>query len=157
VRLKTAAPNAVLLDELSSIFIVSKKATAGLTTDDFNAGKGMIGTGPYRFLQFKRGDRVELARNDGYWDKRPEWDKVTLRLMTTPSARVAALLAGDVQVIEAVPPADIASLKINRDLSVVSTVSSRVISRHKRSLCQRCQGAADGSPDAGPHWHPGQG
>jgi peptide/nickel transport system substrate-binding protein len=127
VRLKTAAPNAVLLQELSSIFIVSKKATSGLSTDDFNAGKGMLGTGPYRFVQFKRGDRIELARNEAYWDARPEWDKVTLRIMTTPSARVAALLSGDVQMIEGVPPADIAQLKSNRELSVVSTLSSRVI------------------------------
>ncbi len=127
IRLKTARPYALMVNDLSNIFIISKKATAGLTTEDFNAGKGVIGTGPYKFVQWKRGDRVELARNDSYWGKKPQWDKVSLRMLTTPSARVAALLAGDVQVIEGVPPADMAQLKVNPDVRLFSTVSNRLI------------------------------
>ncbi len=41
-----------------------------------------------------RGDRVELARFDGYWDKKPAWDKVTFRMMSNDPARTAALLTG---------------------------------------------------------------
>jgi peptide/nickel transport system substrate-binding protein len=127
VRLKTAVPNALMLDDLSTIVIVSKKATTGLTTDDFNNGRGMIGSGPYKFVQFKRGDRVELARNETYWGSAPDWNKVTFRIITTPAARVAALLSGDVQMIEGVPPADIAKLKQNSALNVVTALSSRLI------------------------------
>ncbi|MES2071705.1 MAG: ABC transporter substrate-binding protein [Pseudomonadota bacterium] len=127
VRLKTATPYALVLSDLSTIFIVSKKAASGLSTEDFNAGKGMVGTGPYKFVQWQRGNRVELARNEAYWGTKPEWDKVTLRMMTSAPARVAALLAGDVQMIEGVPPADMAKLKGNPDLKLFSTVSSRVI------------------------------
>lgn len=127
IRFKTAAPFAMMINDVSNIFIVSKKAAAGLTTDDFNAGKGVIGTGPYKFVRWQRGDRIELARNDNYWGGKPAWDKVTLRMMTTPSARVAALLAGDVQVIEGVPPADIGKMKTNDEVRVFSTVSNRVI------------------------------
>ncbi|MES2070185.1 MAG: ABC transporter substrate-binding protein [Pseudomonadota bacterium] len=127
IRLKTASPYALMVNDLSNIFIISRKATAGLTTEDFNAGKGVVGTGPYKFVQWKRGDRIELVRNDGYWGKRPLWDKVSLRMLTTPSARVAALLAGDVQVIEGVPPADMAQLKANPDIRLFSTVSNRLI------------------------------
>ncbi|HTD05263.1 ABC transporter substrate-binding protein, partial [Undibacterium sp.] len=127
IRLKTATPNAIMLYDLINIFIISKKATSGLGTEDFNAGRGMIGTGPYKFVQFKRGDRIDLVRNDAYWGSKPAWDKVSLRLILTPAARVAALLSGDVQMIENVPPADISKLKTNPDLNVVSTLSSRVI------------------------------
>ena len=40
---------------------------------DFNSGKATIGTGPFKFVSFKRGDRVELARNDAYWGEKPAW------------------------------------------------------------------------------------
>ena len=131
LRLKTAEPNAIMLSDLTNIFILSKKLTARLTTEDFNAGKGMIGTGPYKFVQFKRGDRIDLLKNENFWGKKASWDKswerVSLRIITTPAARVAAVLAGDVQLIDNVPPADIAKLKGNPDLNIVSTLSSRVI------------------------------
>ncbi|MFZ6649017.1 ABC transporter substrate-binding protein [Undibacterium sp. TJN25] len=127
IRFKTAKPYSLMVNDISNVLIVSKKASTGLTTEDFNTGKGMIGTGPYKFVQWKRGDRVDLVRNDSYWGKRPQWDKVSLRMLTTPSARVAALLAGDVQVIEGVPPADLTQLKANPDVSMFSTVSNRLI------------------------------
>lgn len=127
IHLKTPKPHSILLYDLSNLFIVSKKASSGVPTEDFNAGKGMVGTGPYKFVQFKRGDRIELVRNEAYWGPRPAWDKVSLRLILTPASRVAALLSGDVQMIENVPPADIARLRSNPELNVVSTLSSRVI------------------------------
>ena len=127
IRIKTAVPYALMVSAVSNIFIVSKKATAALTTEDFNAGKGVIGTGPFRFVRFLRGDRVELARNEQYWGEKPAWDKVTLRMLTTPSARVAALLAGDVNAIESVPPADLAQLKRQQGIRLFSIVSNRLI------------------------------
>jgi len=64
VRLKTASAYAMVPYDLNSVFIVSKRAASGLRSQDFDAGRGMIGTGPYRFVSFKRGDRVELGRAD---------------------------------------------------------------------------------------------
>jgi peptide/nickel transport system substrate-binding protein len=127
VRFKTAAPYALMISAVSNIFIVSKKATQGLSTDDFNTGKGLIGTGPYKFVRFLRGDRVEMVRNENYWGEKAPWEKVTLRMMTTPSARVAALLAGDVNAIEGVPPADLARLKASPDVKLFDIVSNRLI------------------------------
>ena len=49
LQLKTAAPYAMLPYDLNSIFIVSKKAASGASTEDFNSGKAAIGTGPYKF------------------------------------------------------------------------------------------------------------
>ncbi|MFA5912973.1 MAG: ABC transporter substrate-binding protein, partial [Burkholderiales bacterium] len=60
LQLKTAVPYAMLPYDLDSIFIVSKKAAAGASTEDFNSGKAAIGTGPYKLLRFARGDRIEL-------------------------------------------------------------------------------------------------
>ena len=130
IRLTTAAPYGALPQDLNSILIVSKKTAANATSEDFNSGRAMIGSGPYRFVRFARGDRVELARFDGHWEARAAWDKITFRLLPTDPARTAALLAGDVDVIENVPTADLARLRGNPNYRLAQAVSWRTIFFH---------------------------
>jgi peptide/nickel transport system substrate-binding protein len=130
IRLKTAAPYGPLTLDLSSIFIVSKKVAQKASTEDFNSGKAMIGTGPFKFAGFKRGDRIEVVRNDNYWGAKPAWDKVTFRIITNNAPRVAALLSGDVDAIEAVPTADLARLKNNPKFKLEQKISWRTIFWH---------------------------
>jgi peptide/nickel transport system substrate-binding protein len=130
IRLKTAVPYGAMPQDLNSIMIISKKAAFNATTADFDSGRAMVGTGPYKFVRWSRGDRVELARFDGYWDKRPAWDKVTFRMMSNDPARTAALLSGDVDVVENVPPADLARLRADPNLHIEQTVSWRTIFFH---------------------------
>ncbi|MBE0627652.1 MAG: ABC transporter substrate-binding protein [Burkholderiales bacterium] len=134
LQLKTAAPYAMLPYDLNSIFIVSKKAAAGAATEDFNSGKAAIGTGPYKLVRFARGERIELARNGAYWGgqngKLAAWDKVTLRILPEDTARIAALLAGDVDVIENIPTADLTRLKANPNFRLEQKVSWRTLFLH---------------------------
>ena len=59
-----------------------------------------IGTGPFKFIEWMRGDRVEMQRFDGYWDPElPYLDKVTFKFIGDASAQIAALKAGDIDVI----------------------------------------------------------
>ncbi len=67
IRLKTATPYGALPEDLNSIMIVSRKAAANAAPEDFESGRATIGTGPYKFVRFARGDRVEYLRNDNYW------------------------------------------------------------------------------------------
>src|SRR5678816_4710730 len=87
--------------DLTQIAIISKSAE-NASTDDFNSGKAANGTGPYKLVRFAKGDRIELARFDGWWGGKTAWDHVTMRLLPQNASRVAALLAGDVNVIESV-------------------------------------------------------
>ena len=134
LQLKTAAPYAMLPYDLNSVFIVSKKAASGASTEDFNSGKAAIGTGPYKLLRFARGDRIELARNDAYWGaqngKLAPWDKVTLRILPADTARIAALLAGDVDAIENIPTADLTRLKANPEFRLEQKISWRTMFLH---------------------------
>jgi len=126
IRFKTAKPYALLANDLDSIFIISKKMQSA-TTEDFNAGKLGGGTGPYKLAAFKRGDRIELARNDAYWGGAPAWDKVSLRILPNDGPRIAALLAGDVDMIENIPTTDAAKLKTNPQFRLVQKVSWRTL------------------------------
>jgi peptide/nickel transport system substrate-binding protein len=132
IRFKTATPYPLMPSDMAQIVIISKNA-AKATTDDFNTGKAAIGTGPYKLARYTKGDRIELARNDAYWGGKTPWEKVTLRLLPQDAARVAALLSGDVQVIENVPTSDAAQLKKDKRLQVFRTVADRLIYLHMDS------------------------
>jgi peptide/nickel transport system substrate-binding protein len=143
VRLKTASAHAMVPYDLQSVFIVSKRAASGVRPEEFNQGKGVIGTGPYFFVAFKRGDRVELERHVQYGGPRPAWDKVTLRIMPNDPARLAALLAGDVDAIEQVPTADLAKLRGNAKFEIAQKVSWRTIFLHLDQFRDRVPGLTD--------------
>jgi peptide/nickel transport system substrate-binding protein len=64
-----------------------------------------VGTGPFKFKERIRGERIDLVRNDDYWGKVPSIDGVVFRPLPDPSARTAALRSGDVDMI-AVPNPD---------------------------------------------------
>lgn len=130
IRLKTATPYAMVPYDLNSIFIVSKKAAGAASTADFDSGRAMIGTGPFRFLRFARGDRVELARNDAYWGGKPGWEKAVFRIMPSDPARMAALLAGDLDMIEQIPTADLPRVRADGRLRTAQKVSWRTIFFH---------------------------
>ncbi|MES2148305.1 MAG: ABC transporter substrate-binding protein [Pseudomonadota bacterium] len=126
-RLTTREPYPLLLQDLASIAIVSKKATAGVPSEEFASGRGMVGTGPFRFVKFLRDDRIELDRFDGYWGTAPAWSHVTIRFITNGATRMAALLSNDVQAIENVPTPDLARVRADATLTMASKVSHRLV------------------------------
>jgi peptide/nickel transport system substrate-binding protein len=127
VRLHTAGVYPLLPIDLSLVAMLSRKIHAGATTDDFNTGKAAIGTGPFRFVSFQRGDRIELDRNDDYWGKKPAWKHVTLRILSNDATRAATLLSGDVAMMDAVPTSMIAKLRTDPKIKLWETVGLRVI------------------------------
>ena len=66
IRFRTATPYPLMPSDMTQVAIVSK-AAAKATTEDFNSGRAAIGTGPYKLVRYAKGDRIELARYDGYW------------------------------------------------------------------------------------------
>lgn len=130
VHIKTGKPYPLMPNDMSTFSIVSKKHGEGASTEDYNSGKAAIGTGPYKFKEYVPGDRFVYVRNDDYWGEKPKWDTVTLKPIKSSPSRVAALLAGDVDMIEQVPTTDIERLKSEPKLSLSQGVSNRVIYLH---------------------------
>src|SRR5262245_30337279 len=130
VLIKTATPQPLVPNDLSTIYIVAKSAGCEAKTEDYNAGKAAVGTGPFKFAEYVPGDRIVMTVNEKYWGGKPAWDKVTFKPITNAPARVAAILAGDVDVIEDVPTADIAKLSKDSRVSIFQTVSNRVVYFH---------------------------
>ena len=127
IRLHTNGVFPLLPTYLAQFFIINRKSDEGLTTEDFNSGKAAIGTGPFRFVSFKPGDRVELARNDSYWGPKPTWQHVDYRFISNDASRTAALLAGDVDFIDFVPTEDLEKLRKDPHVRLWETLGTRLI------------------------------
>src|SRR5215475_1412729 len=159
VVITTDKPYPLLANELSTIGILSAKANgAGTVTYDrqeckgvgtypkteaFNSGEAAIGTGPFRLVRYTKGDRIILERNETYWGEKPVWPRVVFRTISSAGPRVAALLAGDVDLIENVPIQDLARITANPDYKVVKALSNRVVYLHFDYLDDAPPGVAD--------------
>jgi len=111
-------------------------------TEDFNKLK-YAGTGPFKFTQFVPGDRIVMEANEKYWGKKPRWSKVIERPITNSAARVAALLAGDVDFIENPSIQDLPRIKANPAFAVSEGLSNRVIYLHFNYLADSPPGVTD--------------
>jgi peptide/nickel transport system substrate-binding protein len=96
------------------------------TSKEFNSGKLAVGTGPYKLGEFVPGSRVVLNRNDQYWGAKPKWVKATFRPILSEGPRVAALLSGDLDLIEAPPSQDLPRIQSDPRLKIHSAKSARV-------------------------------
>ncbi len=86
-----------------------------------------VGTGPFRFGEWRPADRLILVRNgDYYLPDRPKVDRVVFRFLPDPAAQLAALRAGDVDLVAEVTPEVGASLRNDPRFTVVSGPSNLV-------------------------------
>lgn len=139
IHISTETPYPLMPNDMTTVMVMSSEAKGtgqadknfGIRAKDFNNGKAAIGTGPYKFVEWKKGDRMVLAKYDGYKGPMAQpWDKMTFKFIKSEPTRVSALLAGDVDMIDSVPVTDIETLKKNPDVSLSQGVSNRVIYLH---------------------------
>ena len=138
IHIKTAAPYPLMPNDMTTLMIMPSdvkgsggEANFGIKAKDFNKGDVTFGTGPYKFVRWKKGDEIVLEKYDGYKGPMGQpWDKITFKIIKSDPARTAALLAGDVDMIDNVPTTDIATLEGNPNVSLSKGVSNRVIYLH---------------------------
>lgn len=127
VRFKTDGVYPLLPTDLSMVFMLDRETHEGASTESFNTGESAVGTGPYRFAEFRRGEELRLVKNDAYWGEAPEWDEVSISVISNDASRMAALLSGDVDIIDAVPATDLERIARESGLTSWDALSTRVI------------------------------
>jgi peptide/nickel transport system substrate-binding protein len=85
-----------------------------------------IGTGPFKFVQWARDEKLVVERNADYWHGPADVSRVTFRFIPEFSARLSALLAGEVDIMKDVPPQTVEAVDRSGKAKVRSTVSSRI-------------------------------
>jgi len=79
--------------------IVSPKA---LTDGNNSVMEHPVGTGPYKFVKWNKGENVVLVANDAYWGEKAKTKNVVFRIIADNSARVLALNNGEVDMIDGI-------------------------------------------------------
>ena len=126
VELTTKEPDSFLPINLTNLFMASpakwqKLYEAASGADDKAKSqaawaafaKDASGTGPWKMSKFTPRERLELVKNEAYWDKArvPKADKMILLPMPEANARTAALLSGQVDWVEAPAPDALPEIK----------------------------------------------
>lgn len=86
-----------------------------------------VGTGPFKFVEWVKGDHVTLERNDAYWGGKPRLDGVVIKTVREDAARVLMLESGDADLIVNIPPEEIPRLKKDPRFVVESSPTARAL------------------------------
>lgn len=108
VVIHTAGPYSFLLYDLASILIPSPDAIKSGGTGYTNHPAG---TGPFKFVSQKQGQEMVMEKNEKYWGTVPKIERLVLRPIGDPSARLAAVQSGEVNWVEIPPTESIEQLK----------------------------------------------
>ncbi|WBV41766.1 ABC transporter substrate-binding protein [Pseudoroseomonas cervicalis] len=127
ILIRTTAPTPLLPNYLSLVMIVSKAQGEAAATADYNSGRAMIGTGPYRHVSWQPGSPLVLQRNEDFAGPKPDFARVEFRPIANAGARVAALSAGDVDLIEIVPPDQFRRLGADARFATAESPSNRLL------------------------------
>ncbi len=128
-RIHTNGPYPIALQRLNTLFPYDPKWVKEMTAKHGPQylSRHMNGTGPFKFVKYVEGDRLELIRNEDYWMKGvPKIKRMTIRFIPETSTRLAEVLGGGVDVATWLPPDAIPTLKKNKDVKVVEVPILRV-------------------------------
>jgi peptide/nickel transport system substrate-binding protein len=126
VQFVLTRPQAPFLKNLAmSPFGISSPAAVEKFGDKYR--ENPVGTGPFKFVEWKQNDRIVLEKNENYWQKGlPKLNKLIFRVIPENSARMNALVNGEIDVMDGLNNSDEANIKSNDKLQVIKRPSMNV-------------------------------
>lgn len=120
VRITLKAPLGPFLNNLG-MFVFDLASPKAVEKHGLAFTKNPVGTGPYKFVEWKVGQEVILEANKDYWDKAhaPKIQRVVIRNIKDSSQRLAALKAGEIHGMEGLNPDDVKVVKNDPKLQVI--------------------------------------
>lgn len=90
-------------------------------------GDNPVGTGPFKFVEWKRNDSITVEKNEDYWQEGlPKLDKIIFRSIPDNSARLNALTTGEIDLADGINPSDAATVESNAELQLIERPSMNV-------------------------------
>ncbi|MFQ5623840.1 MAG: ABC transporter substrate-binding protein [Paracoccaceae bacterium] len=130
VRITLKQPTGAMLFNLAwgDAVIVSRSSADGNATNP-------IGTGPFKFSEWVKGDHVSIVKNPDYWGEPVALDKATFKFISDPTAAFAAVMAEDIDAFPGFPaPELLDQLKADPRFNVVvgSTEGETILSTNNK-------------------------
>lgn len=127
LHLYSTTPSLVVLQEFThgSVAIVSPSAVQKMGNASFALSP--VGTGPFKFVEWKRNQYVTIEKNTNYWGSPAQLDKIIFKIIPDAITRYMALQAGEVNAIYSPPTTQMAQLQSNQTFKVWRTPSLRVL------------------------------
>ena len=126
VVITTSKPTVSLLEYLDNTYILSESAGKE-SGDEVNLGRRPVGTGPFKFFEWVRGERIVGDKNPQYWRGAPKIDRIVWKAVAEDAARLALLESGQADLIANVPPHETDRIKANGALRIEEVRSARII------------------------------
>ena len=145
MKFNSPAPTAPQWLAFLGSFIVSKKYLEYVGVEA--AAQKPVGTGPYKLVDYQLNSRIVLERNDDYWGPKAKIKRVTFEIIKDPSARVAAMQSGQVDLTINVPVREVERLGKEAVARPPKSIRSRASSccNAQRSRLRRRERAACGA------------
>ena len=124
VRIITKKPLPIFLEHLTGANILPPKYTE--EKGDAYVGENPVGTGPYKFVSWKRGEEIIFEANDQYWGEKPAIKNLIFRIIPEPAVSTAELITGGVDVVCKLGSEQIKTVNKSKKAAVLKAKSNRV-------------------------------
>ncbi len=124
LRIRTKEPAPILRYWLVDFTVMAPGYVRSVGS--LEASRNPVGAGPYKFVRWDRDERLVLEANPAYWNKPPAIKRVEFRFIPDFSARLAALLAGEADIVKDVPPVAVDQVNRSGLAEVRGVASSRI-------------------------------
>jgi len=130
LEIHTATPNPDLLEDFAdgSVDVVPEAFVREVGTEFGTTPATIMGSGPYRLVEWTRGERAVLEPHEGYHLGRPNLDRIVYRFVPESFARVAALRTGEGHIANRVPPEEVEGLRNAAGVEVLEIPSAQLVS-----------------------------
>jgi peptide/nickel transport system substrate-binding protein len=125
LELRTSGPAPDLLTNLTYVMMLPRKYVE--EKGDAHVARTPVGTGPYRFVEWVKDDRIVLEASPDYWGGAPAIGRVVFRPIPEDATRAAALLTGEVDVVWGLAVQDVPRIESAAGLQVLRSPTQRSI------------------------------
>ena len=94
---------------------------------DAHFARNPVGTGPYKFVEWRKGEQTTVEANEQYWKGAPAIKTIVFRVIPETATQIAELLSGGVDIIRAIPPDQIPAVEKSGVARVTATKILRVV------------------------------
>jgi len=126
VLIKLTRPQAPFLKNIAmSMFAIASPTAFELGDDQFE--RNPVGTGPFKFVEWKPNETITIEKFDDYWDSElPKLNKIIFQSFPDNSARLNALMTGNIDLADGINPSDGKSIEDNAELQLFERPSMNV-------------------------------